>query len=154
MSRYFARTPAGLRSATSLLKQDDDMPPRRCMGNRTSWKLVMPSGRQRLANIRTWLRRTSCALCDQTSLLDGSENEVYLQILPPLLIISLVALPRIPIRVTVNRTQPVLAWSGSMTPRFKGKPNFDFSQLCPLCGYKRLGVQKTRNDRKSHKLSG
>jgi uncharacterized Zn finger protein len=23
-----------------------------------------------------------------------------------------------------------------MTPRFKGKPNFDFSQLCPLCGYK------------------
>jgi hypothetical protein len=23
-----------------------------------------------------------------------------------------------------------------MTPRFKGKPNFDLSQLCPLCGYK------------------
>jgi hypothetical protein len=25
---------------------------------------------------------------------------------------------------------------GLMTPRFKGKPNFDFSQPCPLCGYK------------------
>jgi len=23
-----------------------------------------------------------------------------------------------------------------MTPRFKGKPNFDFSLPCPLCGYK------------------
>jgi hypothetical protein len=23
-----------------------------------------------------------------------------------------------------------------MAPRFKGKPNFDFSQPCPLCGYK------------------
>ncbi len=23
-----------------------------------------------------------------------------------------------------------------MTPRFKGKPNFDFSVPCPLCGYK------------------
>lgn len=23
-----------------------------------------------------------------------------------------------------------------MAPRFKGKPNFDFSQLCPLCGYR------------------
>lgn len=23
-----------------------------------------------------------------------------------------------------------------MTPRFKGKPNFDLSQSCPLCGYK------------------
>lgn len=23
-----------------------------------------------------------------------------------------------------------------MTPRFKGKPNFDFSLACPLCGYK------------------
>jgi hypothetical protein len=23
-----------------------------------------------------------------------------------------------------------------MTPRFKGKPNFDLSQLCPLCAYK------------------
>jgi DNA-directed RNA polymerase subunit RPC12/RpoP len=23
-----------------------------------------------------------------------------------------------------------------MTPRFKGKPNFDLSQPCPLCGYK------------------
>jgi hypothetical protein len=23
-----------------------------------------------------------------------------------------------------------------MVPRFKGKPNFDFSQACPLCGYK------------------
>ena len=23
-----------------------------------------------------------------------------------------------------------------MTPRFKGKPNFDFSLLCPLCAYK------------------
>jgi hypothetical protein len=22
-----------------------------------------------------------------------------------------------------------------MTPRFKGKPNFDLSQLCPLCAY-------------------
>ena len=22
-----------------------------------------------------------------------------------------------------------------MAPRFKGKPNFDFSQPCPLCGY-------------------
>ena len=37
-----------------------------------------------LADIRTWLRRTSCALCDRTSFLDGSENEVYLQILPRL----------------------------------------------------------------------
>jgi hypothetical protein len=26
--------------------------------------------------------------------------------------------------------------SGVMTPRFKGKPNFDLSQLCPLCAYK------------------
>jgi len=23
-----------------------------------------------------------------------------------------------------------------MAPRFKGKPNFDFSLPCPLCGYK------------------
>ena len=23
-----------------------------------------------------------------------------------------------------------------MTPRFKGKPNFDLSQPCPMCGYK------------------
>jgi Zn-finger nucleic acid-binding protein len=23
-----------------------------------------------------------------------------------------------------------------MTPRFKGKPSFDFSLPCPLCGYK------------------
>ena len=23
-----------------------------------------------------------------------------------------------------------------MTPRFKGKPNFDFSLPCPFCGYK------------------
>jgi hypothetical protein len=23
-----------------------------------------------------------------------------------------------------------------MTPRFKEKPNFDFSQLCPHCGYR------------------
>jgi uncharacterized Zn finger protein len=23
-----------------------------------------------------------------------------------------------------------------MTPRFKGKPNFDFSLPCPLCSYK------------------
>ena len=23
-----------------------------------------------------------------------------------------------------------------MTPRFKGKPNFDLSVLCPLCGYR------------------
>jgi Zn-finger nucleic acid-binding protein len=23
-----------------------------------------------------------------------------------------------------------------MTPRFKGKPNFDFSLPCPLCGYR------------------
>jgi Zn-finger nucleic acid-binding protein len=23
-----------------------------------------------------------------------------------------------------------------MTPRFKGKPNFDFSLPCPRCGYK------------------
>ena len=23
-----------------------------------------------------------------------------------------------------------------MTPRFKGKPNFDFSLPCPHCGYK------------------
>ena len=23
-----------------------------------------------------------------------------------------------------------------MAPRFKGKPNFDFSQACPLCGYR------------------
>ena len=23
-----------------------------------------------------------------------------------------------------------------MTPRFKAKPNFDFSLPCPLCGYK------------------
>jgi hypothetical protein len=28
---------------------------------------------------------------------------------------------------------PILA---SMTPRFKGKPNFDFSLPCPSCGYK------------------
>jgi hypothetical protein len=26
--------------------------------------------------------------------------------------------------------------SGEMTPRFKGVPNFDLSQQCPLCGYK------------------
>jgi hypothetical protein len=25
---------------------------------------------------------------------------------------------------------------GEMTPRFKGVPNFDLSQPCPLCGYK------------------
>jgi predicted RNA-binding Zn-ribbon protein involved in translation (DUF1610 family) len=25
-----------------------------------------------------------------------------------------------------------------MTPRFKGKPNFDCSLPCPLCGYKIL----------------
>jgi ribosomal protein L37AE/L43A len=25
---------------------------------------------------------------------------------------------------------------GMMAPRFKGKPNFDLSQPCPLCGYK------------------
>jgi rubredoxin len=23
-----------------------------------------------------------------------------------------------------------------MTPRFKGKPNFDLSLTCPLCGYR------------------
>jgi hypothetical protein len=23
-----------------------------------------------------------------------------------------------------------------MTPQFKGKPNFDLSLLCPLCGYR------------------
>jgi hypothetical protein len=28
-------------------------------------------------------------------------------------------------------------WAGGvMTPRFKGKPNFDLSQPCPLCAYK------------------
>jgi len=25
-----------------------------------------------------------------------------------------------------------------MTPRFKGKPHFDFSLLCPHCGYRIL----------------
>jgi hypothetical protein len=28
-------------------------------------------------------------------------------------------------------------WAGwMMAPRFKGKPNFDFSLRCPFCGYK------------------
>jgi hypothetical protein len=31
-----------------------------------------------------------------------------------------------------------------MTPRFKGKPNFDFSLPCPLCGYKILPIELMR----------
>jgi DNA-directed RNA polymerase subunit RPC12/RpoP len=31
-----------------------------------------------------------------------------------------------------------------MTPRFKGKPNFDFSQACPHCNYRILPAELVR----------
>ena len=81
------------------------MPPRRCMGNRTSRKLVMPAGRQRFSlypNLATpdFLRTMRP---DQSFRLALRTKCICKFCLHCVLIVSLVAIPRIPVGLPPTR---------------------------------------------------